>query len=122
MALLCVLNCAEQMFLFRNDLLVNKDLYITTPFLVFVLFVYFAFGCKKFFAGKMLAQIGKKYSLTIYLLQCMADEILFPIIRACGLQNIYLKMHAVVVFAVCLGAAVLVEKLQKRYKNSDAAY
>lgn len=122
MALLCVLNCAEQMFLFRNDLLVNKDLYITTPFLVFVLFVYFAFGCKKFFAGKMLAQIGKKYSLTIYLLQCMADEILFPIIRACGLQNIYLKMHAVVVFAACLGAAVLVEKLQKRYKHSGAAY
>lgn len=34
-ALLCVLNCAEQMFLFRNDLLVNKDLYITTPFFGF---------------------------------------------------------------------------------------
>lgn len=123
-AALALALCAERTFLLRKDVLFCKDGYFFVAPFAWMVFLWFLFGAGRNLQGPLwdcLATIGRKYSLPIYLLQCMVDEMLFPLIRTLGLTGIYLKLHAAAVYAATLVIAALYIALKEKLTAGKAA-
>lgn len=106
----------EKMFLFRGGYGENSDLYFFSIPLACALFLWAALGNGRNLRGgiwEMMAFIGRRYSLPVYILQCLVDELLFPLVRAAGVSGVYLKLHSPAVFLGALLLAVVYERIRQ---------
>ncbi|MGN0498768.1 MAG: acyltransferase family protein [Acutalibacteraceae bacterium] len=104
----------EHYFLVSNDVNSTRDHYISTTFLAVAVFLFFMVSEGQFrILGNKISQIGKNYSMLIYIFHPIFITILLKIVERLGLTNEYMIIQPIIVFFVTLAAVALYKKVVK---------
>lgn len=107
----------EANLLKNMNYIIDKDIYITTIFLSYIIFVKMLYmkNDNKYLSN--IGLIGKKYSTPIYIWHNIFHTILFILSKKLGLLDIYQILAPILVFSVIIICCIFYQKIKNKIKG-----